>query len=319
MNRLRTGRSLWACAVLIGSTVGSLWAVAWADEPAPPPANHSPADHSPATGPATSPATGPATAPIDPRLLNGDIDSSKAWLVHVPGIAGETRIDHKMVDGLRDGGFDGPMEIFDWTGTRRGLAALTNRQKNDEQAKVLADKIIAHHKAHPNGQILLTGHSGGTGIIVFALEKLPPGAIVDGVLLLSPALSVNYDLTAALSRVRGKAYVFSSTLDVFVLGLGTKVFGTMDRLPGESAGRVGFVMPEAGDARQYRKLVPCPYEKAWEELGNVGDHVTCMSRQFARRVLTPLLVSQLPGSPGPLIHPVVLPQTKPAQTQPAAE
>ena len=264
-------------------------------------------------------ATRPAALPADhlpPVPTTRPIDGPDAYLLHVPGIAGETGIDQMLVGGLLEGGFGGRTEIYDWTGENKGIAALVNRDRNDREAQRIADKVVAHRRAHPKSTIMLTGHSGGTGLVVFALEKLPDDVKVDGVLLLSPALSPTYDLSKALARVTGRMYVFSSTMDVFVLGLGTKVFGTIDRKQGDSAGRVGFVRPDAAaDPEQYDKLVSCPYDKAWLAYGNLGDHVTVMSRSFSRHILTPLVLSHLPGRGGPLAKPV-LPATRPA-TKPA--
>lgn len=265
---------------------------------------------------AIRPATQPATQPALP------VDTSKAWVLHVPGIAGESQIDQSLLRGIRDAGFLGAMEIYDWTGLRKGLAALVNRERNDKEAQKVAEKIIAQRKQDPNGQIIVTGHSGGTGIVVFALEKLPADVMVDGVLLLSPALSRDYDLTAALKHVRGKMYVFSSNADLFVLGLGTSVFGTIDRKKGDSAGRSGFVCPVGADPKQYEKLVARPYEKAWVQFDNIGDHVGVMSRKFSRYVLTPLIVNHITGPSGattqpttqPTSQPVALPTTPPTPT-----
>lgn len=279
-----------ACALFAGLCL-ALPAGA-ADAPAP----------SPTPRPINAPSGAPATRPAD---------RPDAYVLHVPGIAGETSIDHMLVGGLLEGGFGGRTEIYDWTGENKGIAALVNRERNDQEARRIADKVIALRRRHPAATIMLTGHSGGTGLVVFALEKLPADVTVDGVLLLSPALSPAYDLSAALARVRGRMYVFSSTMDVFVLGLGTKVFGTIDRKQGDSAGRVGFVKPtDAADPGQYDKLVSCPYDKAWLPYGNLGDHVTVMSRSFSRHILTPLVLSHLPGNGGPLPGPV-LPTTRP--------
>jgi pimeloyl-ACP methyl ester carboxylesterase len=267
---------------------------------------------SPATRSATRPvalvpgATPAASVVASVTAATKPIDTTRTYLLHLPGIAGETQIDHRLVNGMKGAGFAGPTEIYDWTGEQKGIAALTNREHNDKEAQKIADKIAARRKADPGGQILLTGHSGGTGLAVFALEKLPKGVTVDGLLLLSPALSPTYDLSKALSHVRGKAYCFSSSLDVFVLGFGTTLFGTIDGKKGESAGRVGFVKPEApADPAQYDKLVNCPYDKAWIRFGNIGDHVTIMTEAFTEHVLAPMVKSLLPGGGGPLTRPTV--------------
>ena len=228
------------------------------------------------------------------------VDTSHAFLLHLPGIAGETQLDHRLVNGMKDAGFAGPTEIYDWTGDNKGIPALVNRQRNDREAQKIADKIVARRKEDPRGQILLTGHSGGTGLAVFALEKLPKGVMVDGLLLLSPALSPTYDLSGALAHVRGKAYVFSSSMDVFVLGVGTTLFGTIDGKKGESAGRNGFTPPAMpADAEQYQKLVNCPYDRSWLRFGNIGDHVSVMSRAFAEQVLAPMVMPLLSNAGGP--------------------
>jgi len=253
----------------------------------------------------------PGLAAADQAPDPGKVQSADAYLLHIPGIAGEARIDHMLIDGIKAGGFKGKIEIYDWTGDKPGIAALMNRKRNDEQAQKIADKVIARRKLNPEAQIVLTGHSGGTGLIVFALEKLPADVKVDGVLMLSPALSPEYDLSTALAHVDGRMYVFSSTLDYFVLGIGTKLFGTMDRKKGDSAGRVGFTQPkDAKEPRQYDKLVSCPYHKAWLKYGNIGDHITVMSEAFSKHILTPLILSHLPGGGGPMTRPIV-PETQP--------
>src|SRR4051794_36996227 len=69
----------------------------------------------------------PATAPAQPALpVAAKVDTTHAYLLHVPGIAGETQIDHTLTDGFKDGGFKGKIEIYDWTGDRKGIAALIN-------------------------------------------------------------------------------------------------------------------------------------------------------------------------------------------------
>ena len=211
-----------------------------------------------------------------------------AWLLHLPGISGETRVDRGMIAGLRDGGYDGAVETYDWTGVP-GIPALLARARNEAQAVKVANKIADQARANPAARIVLTGHSGGTGLLVWALEQLPEDVKVDDVLLIAPALSPTYDLTKALTRVRGRAYAFSSPNDMIVLGTGTTLFGTIDGVKGNAAGLAGFERPATADERAYEKLVPKPYDRAWRRQGNIGSHVGPMSRTFAGEVLTPLV------------------------------
>lgn len=214
------------------------------------------------------------------------------YLLHLPGIAGARGMDRLMLSGLRDGGFTGEIETYDWTEHDPGLNALMAYQRNQTEAQKIADKLTKKFRADPSLHIVITSHSGGTGLAVWALEKLPPDVKVDRVFLLSSALSPQYDLTKALSHVRGKIYSFFSENDVLVLGAGTKLFGTIDGVRTESAGEVGFIMPPDADFQQYQKLVQKPYEKIWMEYGNIGDHIGPMHRAFSMHILAPLVIGQ---------------------------
>ncbi len=192
-------------------------------------------------------------------------------LIHLPGIAGEREIDHELLRGLKDGGVEGTSEIIDWTGDNAGLNALFARKQNEQEAADLAERITARARQEPRGRIVITAHSGGTGILVWALERLPDDVSVDDVLLIASALSPSYDLSPALSRVRGKAYSLSSPNDALVLGLGTQLFRTIDGQKTEAAGRGGFRRPaRPADPAQYDKLMPMPYDPAWMEYGLDG-------------------------------------------------
>src|SRR5687768_17616006 len=41
---------------------------------------------------------------------------TNAYIIHVPGIAGPLRIDHRLAEGLVAGGAGDQVEIFDWVG-----------------------------------------------------------------------------------------------------------------------------------------------------------------------------------------------------------
>jgi hypothetical protein len=127
---------------------------------------------------------------------------------------------------------------------------------------------------------------------------LPEDVQVDTVLLLSPALSPTYDLSKALGKVKGSVYYFPSPHDTAVLGIGTKWFGTVDGKKGEAAGKVGFVAPDNADAttrKAYERLIERPYDKAWMRFGNIGNHIGPLIPMFAEKVLTPLLLPEMPG------------------------
>jgi hypothetical protein len=229
--------------------------------------------------------------------------AEKPYLLHLPGVGGHLPIDDALIGGLRQGGLDAEVQIYDWTAGQPGMAALMNYQQNREQAAVIAELIQRVRRESPSRRIIITSHSGGAGLAAWALERLPDDVHVQSLLMLAPALSPEYDLTTALRHVTGRVYVFSSLNDT-ALGAGTRTFGTIDRVKSDSAGRAGFVRPQSADPSQYEKVVTHPYDPAWLPLGHGGEHIGPMSRPFARRVLAPLLLTdELPK---------ILPSTAPA-------
>lgn len=218
--------------------------------------------------------------------------SDKAWLLHLPGIGGEMRIDHTFTQGLAQGGVNAEIEIYDWTGTDRGMVALMQTKRHAEQSSIVATMIEKRVRENPNQKIIVTGHSAGTGIAVWALEKLPEDVMIDDLVLVASALSPTYDLSKALRHVRGKVYAFNSTLDVIILSVGTKGFGTVDRVKSVAAGLVGFEMPETGDKEQYAKLTQFPYDSDWLRFNNAGEHIGPMMRSFSRNVVARVLLGK---------------------------
>lgn len=221
------------------------------------------------------------------------------FILHVCGISGTRTLDRGFVGGLVQGGINAEVEQFDWTGDQAGLMALGQIQRNRGEAKLLADLIVERHKAHAHQRFILTCHSGGAGITAWALEQLPDGVTIDTWLLIQPALSPQYDLSKALARVT-RAYAFVSEHDAFVLGTGTRTFGTIDRVFTNAAGLSGFVVPAGADRNQYAKLAQIPYRDAWVRQGNLGDHIGPMLRSFSRDTISPLLqTGTIPGDPAP--------------------
>ena len=151
----------------------------------------------------------PATKPA----LAGD------YHLHLPGIGGYRGIDRRLVRGLAEGGLDGKLDHYDWTVADPGLGSLLARARNEDEANNVAQIILEHRRADPHARITLTAHSGGAGILAWALERLPDNVSVDSVVFLSPALSPSYDLSKALAHVTRQAYAFYSADDVAVLGV----------------------------------------------------------------------------------------------------
>jgi pimeloyl-ACP methyl ester carboxylesterase len=186
------------------------------------------------------------------------------------------------------------VKVVSWGhGFGRWHADLTNAANRDLRAREIAHAVVAFRQAHPGAATFLVGKSGGTGLIVKALEHLDADA-VETVVLLSPALSPTYDLTHALRAVRREMVVFWSPLDVIVLGVGTRIFGTIDRIKTISAGMVGFRSPHphpgaADRDAAYRKLRQVRWRPQMAATGYLGGHVGPDNPAFLRKYVVPLL------------------------------
>jgi pimeloyl-ACP methyl ester carboxylesterase len=236
----------------------------------------------------------------DPPVVAPDPVVAKPYLLHLPGISGSRSIDRSVTRGIREGGFDGEIEIYDWTDNDPGVGALVAYDRNHKEAKIIAQKLVKHHIAEPDSKIYMLAHSGGCGLAIWALEDLPADVKIQNLVMMSPAVSPGYDLTAALEHIEGHLYVFSSLADLFVLGTGTRLLGTIDGVKTDAAGRVGFIKPASGDSAQYAKLVAIPYDIAWFKYHDYGDHIGGMTRSFGKNVLGPLmLTSKMPPTSMP--------------------
>jgi hypothetical protein len=181
-------------------------------------------------------------------------------------------------------------------GFGRWFADLTDVSNRDRQAARVAQTVQSFRNAQPDEPVFLVAKSGGSGVIVKALEQLTEGT-VERAIFLSPALSPRYDLTAALLAVRREMVVFWSPLDVLVLGAGTWVFGTADRVRTASAGMLGFRVPDEAHAADCRS--PSPYSKLRQirwgphmaRTGYLGGHVGPDSPVFLKKYVVPLLRS----------------------------
>jgi hypothetical protein len=230
----------------------------------------------------------PSTQPAQPA-------TQPAWTgdyhLHLCGISGYRYIDRQLVLGLADGGLHARIDHYDWTTADPGLGSLLAEKRNHQEAAKVARLLLKHYRAHPAARITVSAHSGGCAIIAWALEKLPPDVQIDSVVMLAPALSPGYDLSAMLRHIRGHVYVFYSQYDGIVLGVGTSLFGTMDGVKTDAAGKVGFKAPADADQAQYKKLVQFPYERDWLKLGDLGDHVGPMTEAFGDQIIAPLLLT----------------------------
>ncbi len=186
------------------------------------------------------------------------------------------------------------LESFSWGhGFGRWYSDLTRADSRDRDAARLAEEIRRHRTNRPGSPVFVVARSAGAGIAVMALEQLDPDA-VERVILLAPALSPAYDLAPALRAVRREMVVFWSPADLIILGAGTLLFGTIDRVRTIGAGLVGFRVPPSGHpdddrTRQYRKLRQVRWSPGMIALGHFGGHFGADCPGFLRKHVVPLL------------------------------
>ena len=234
---------------------------------------------------------GQTTRPSPTDSASSLVSAKGPLLLHLPGVAGLIGANRRMLAGLRDGGVTANIVIYDWTEHDPGIHALQAYARNQHEAQTIAGLIESHATADPLSPIYITAHSGGCGLVAWALADLPADVKVQTVIFIAPALSPRFDLSAALRHVNGKLYVFSSRFDTVVLFTGTRIFGTIDGVQTEAAGFSGFIQPKNADPLMYEKIVPRAYQTDWAKYGDSGDHIGGMQRDFAAAMIAPLIVT----------------------------
>jgi pimeloyl-ACP methyl ester carboxylesterase len=173
-------------------------------------------------------------------------------------------------------------------GFGRWYRDLTDTDRHREQAAGMVEAVCAFREQRPGCPVFLVGKSGGSGLVVRALEQLPEASVESAVLLAS-ALSPRYDLSGALRAVRREIVSYYSPLDFVLLGAGTSLFGTIDRRHGPTGGLLGFTRPEAADPVAYARLRQVCWRPAMARVGHLGGHVGPDTPWFLSRYVIPRL------------------------------
>ncbi len=220
-------------------------------------------------------------------------DDGRAGLILVAdGVGGLDLCGTGLIHAAAQEGLPHRVKIVRWGhGFGRWHRDLTDVENHRAQAAAMVSQVEAFRAERPDSPVFLVGKSGGTGVVVRVLEDLPEDS-VEAVVLLSSALSPAYDLSRALRAVRREMVVFWSPLDVIILGAGTRIFGTIDRLHQVGAGLVGFRRPsgldEVGRA-QYEKLKQIRWSPSMARTGYLGGHIGPDNPAFLRKYVVPLL------------------------------
>jgi len=218
----------------------------------------------------------------------------KGLVVILPGIEGRSIYNYNLARGLAEGGVKAGIEIHEWGTTVPGglMVNLTDYERNMEQARALKDRVLEYQRAYPGRGVHLIGHSGGGGLAVMALEQMPRDARITSAILLAAAISPKHDLREALRHTQYGIFNYYSPLDVGFLGVGTSVFGTMDRSFTLAAGATPFERPtdlNSEDQKLYARLHQIRWTESMADSGHLGDHFGWTHRGFVRQYLAPLV------------------------------
>jgi pimeloyl-ACP methyl ester carboxylesterase len=229
------------------------------------------------------------------KHLNTPQRRAHGLVLVLPGIEGESCLNHSIARGLADGGVPLAIEICDWTTgvILLFLYHLRSRRRNMAQAERLARRITGYQAEYPGRPVYLVGHSGGGAMTVLTLEHLPPGVRVTGAVLLQAAISPGHDLTAALAATERGIWNFHSRCDIFFDGIGTLIAGTLDGCHTPAAGMVGFRQPaelRADGSEMYAtRLHQVAYRPAMCGNFHFGGHMDATNRVFVAERIAPLL------------------------------
>lgn len=182
---------------------------------------------------------------------------------------GATNSSTEMVgyhEALRAAGFQQAIEVVPWSPP---LLYFFNPAAIGDWirpwAKSEAARIAAFQDEHPGATIVLLGYSGGALAATEVAEEFPDGRAVDCVVLMSPGMPANYDLTRMLNHTRGGCVAYSSPQDLFAIVF-LASYQVLDVSLARPAATFGFdlVDPRLRQVRWSTDLIA---------YGNAGDHI----------------------------------------------
>ncbi len=219
-------------------------------------------------------------------------------VVLCPGIAGHDPLCHRLtrqIDDLPNASAQlWDWTVVEWTGDPTGLRNLTDYDRNQRRAALLANQITTWRSTHPADHLSLLGVSGGAGIVLFAAARLPDDFSLDRIVLISGALSPDFDLAPASRRANRGIFNYYSKGDSLVLNDGTRIHGTTDRKHVASCGYCGFNKPTSPAVAG--NLYQLEWHEEFESLGNDAGHLGGLAAPFDEKLILPLFTSSPPPS-----------------------
>jgi len=234
---------------------------------------------------------------IAERIRYGRVPDDTAFgkpvIVVVDGVGRFQFAPYAIRRALREIGLEIEVLQYEW---QYGLTGeiwtdLMWLRRNRVMGARLARYLLGLRRQHPDRPIHVFALSGGCAIAVFACESLRGREIMASLVLAAPAMSTRYNLGPALRTVK-HCYVLVSRRDRVVLGAGTRIFGTSDRVFAPSAGMLGFERPAGLPEEQMRGYDRCRQIRWHPSLvcdGHSGGHAGWIASGILRRHLPGLL------------------------------
>lgn len=195
--------------------------------------------------------------------------------------------------GLRDAGFDGTFSTYGWSAMLGPAHDHFVNASSKGIARGLTQRIEKLRRSDPTGQIDVMGLSAGTSVVLLALEQLPAGIEVDNVVLFSPSVSAERNLTKAMQHVRRNLYATCSPYDAICGTLAVNA----DGVSGPPAGTVGFRLPKqagAGTDTAYQRVINIPWDPAYLAYDWSGGHTAVTNRRMVGAVIAPRVLTREP-------------------------
>ncbi|NOX58703.1 MAG: hypothetical protein GXP29_07585 [Planctomycetes bacterium] len=225
------------------------------------------------------------------RDLQAEQRAGLIWMF--PGVEGGPLALTEARRAFRDAGVMSKVQTHEYGRPFGLLANLMSYESNLVAAEGVAGQIAEYRIKHPQAPIDLVGYSGGGAMAIMVAEALPADVRLRNVVLCQAAISQNYNLSKTLRHTDGKLVNLHATNDWLMLGIGTSVFGTMDRQYESAAGKDGFVLPLVLDDPALAEHFE---QHKWTPdmilIGHGGMHAGILTYGWNRNTVAPWLVPE---------------------------
>ena len=213
----------------------------------------------------------------------------RGLIIVLPGIDGHTTVSDNISRGLFKAGCELAVEIHDWKlFPGWNPLHLSTYKNNVSKASRIADRIREYRREYPDGEVHLIGHSAGAGMALFVLRELQDDHPITSVTLLAAAISRDFDVEGLTNCTTRGIWNFYSAADLPAVGIGTVIFGTMDRKHRPAAGAFGFRRKDAAHkttSRLHQVKYSLPMVRYW----NFGGHFGCTNVAFVNQYVAPIV------------------------------